>query len=112
MNPDQTQEIDKTLPKKEVSASLSGRDACLVLIYPIGPGMGQRYSLPGTPIVLGRDGACDIPINDVTVSRQHARIQRQEGGFAVVDLNSTNGTFVNDQRVASQVLQDSDSLHI
>jgi len=48
--------------------------------------------------------ACDLPIADPTVSRQHAEIEEVNGGILVRDLHSTNGTYVNGQRVAGQAL--------
>src|SRR5207237_269487 len=61
-----------TLPERLVS--MSNRNACLVHIYPTGPGMGTRYTLADSPMVLGRGSDCDVRINDHSVSRRHARI--------------------------------------
>jgi diguanylate cyclase (GGDEF)-like protein len=92
--------------------SMSHPDACLVRIYPTGPGMGARYTLTTIPIVLGRDNTCDIHVNDQSVSRRHARIQPGNDGYYAVDLKSTNGTFVNDQLATLTKLQDGDYLRI
>ena len=73
-----------TLPDRPVSTT--SRDACLVHIYPTGPGMGSRYSLTDVPLVLGRGGDCDIRIGDHSVSRRHARIQPCADGYYAVDL--------------------------
>jgi diguanylate cyclase (GGDEF)-like protein len=51
-------------------------------------------------------------MDDESVSRRHASIQEEEGGFTVLDLQSTNGTFVNEERVTSQKLKDGDYLHV
>lgn len=80
-------------PKRLVSAT---RDACLVHIYPTGSAMGSRYPLREKPLVVGRGDDCDVRITDNSVSRRHARIERDVDGFVVSDLGSTNGTFVND----------------
>jgi adenylate cyclase len=48
--------------------------------------------------------ACDLPIADPTVSRQHAELEAVQGGILVRDLHSTNGTYVNGQRVVGQAL--------
>jgi len=88
------------------------RDACVVHIYPTGPGMGTRYALADTPVVLGRGNDCDIRINDHSVSRRHARIQPGADGYYAVDLQSTNGTFVNDVAASICKLNDGDYLRV
>ena len=79
---EQTSETWVTAPDRLVSATR--RDACVVHIYPTGPGMGTRYPLGDTPVVLGRGNDCDIRINDHSVSRRHARIQPGADGFYLV----------------------------
>src|SRR5438132_4654774 len=99
-----------TAPDRLVSATR--RDACVVHIYPTGPGMGARYPLSDTPMVLGRGNDCDIRINDHSVSRRHARIQPGADGYYAVDLQSTNGTFVNDVPASICKLKDGDYLRV
>jgi two-component system cell cycle response regulator len=99
-----------TAPSRLVSATR--RDACVVHIYPTGPGMGTRYSLSDSPVVLGRGNDCDIRINDHSVSRRHARIQPGADGYYAVDLQSTNGTFVNDVVASISKLKDGDYLRV
>jgi diguanylate cyclase (GGDEF)-like protein len=72
---------------------------CLVLIYTDGPDLGKRYDLKGNSIAVGRDPASDIFIDEDTVSRRHARIEKRDGQALVVDLGSTNGTYLNDARI-------------
>ena len=92
--------------------SMTRRDACVVHIYPTGPGMGTRYTISDTPMVLGRGNDCDIRINDHSVSRRHARIQPGADGYYAVDLQSTNGTFVNDVLASICKLKDGDYLRV
>jgi len=92
--------------------SVTRRDACVVHIYPTGPGMGARYPLTDLPMVLGRGNDCDIRINDHSVSRRHARIQPGADGYYAVDLQSTNGTFVNDVPASICKLKDGDYLRV
>lgn len=99
-----------TAPERPIS--ITNRGACLVHIYPTGQGMGTRYSLSETPLVLGRGSDCDIRINDHSVSRRHARIQPMADGFMAVDLNSTNGTYVNDVPASMCKLKDGDYLRV
>ncbi len=99
-----------TAPKRLISTA--GRQACVVHIYPTGPGMGTRYALSDTPVVIGRGNDCDIHINDHSVSRRHARIQPGADGYYAVDLQSTNGTFVNDVLASICRLKDGDYLRV
>jgi diguanylate cyclase (GGDEF)-like protein len=100
-----------TTPKKLFSAS--NREACLVHIYPTGPAMGCRYPLGEKPLGLGRGDDCDIKVQDHSVSRRHAKIDPTADGYFVFDLQSTNGTFVNDQQLESpRLLHDGDYVRI
>jgi diguanylate cyclase (GGDEF)-like protein len=92
--------------------SITNRNACLIHIYPTGPTMGSRYTLSEMPIVLGRASDCDIRINDHSVSRRHARIQPGADGYYAVDLQSTNGTYVNDIPASMYRLKDGDYLRV
>jgi hypothetical protein len=59
-----------------------------------GPGAGRRIEL-GDALILGRDAAADIVLDDGQASRRHARLTPLARGVLVEDLGSTNGTFVN-----------------
>ena len=96
----------------ERPVSMTSRSACLVHIYPTGAGMGTRYPLADQPIVLGRASDCEVRINDHSVSRRHARIQPGADGYYAVDLQSTNGTYVNDVPASMYKLKDGDYLRI
>ncbi len=69
------------------------------LIVRRGPQPNQVYELNKDIVTLGRDITNDIVINDPEVSRHHLRLTRGAGGFTLEDLGSTNGTFVNGQRL-------------
>jgi predicted component of type VI protein secretion system len=64
-----------------------------------GPTPGKTFQLTGQEITIGRDPSNDITIKDPEVSRQHARLLAQAGEYVLEDLGSTNGTFVNGQRL-------------
>jgi diguanylate cyclase (GGDEF)-like protein len=87
--------------------------ACLVLIYPPGPELGKRYELASDgEIVIGRGADSDIQIDRDSVSRKHAKVQRAGSGWQVVDLGSTNGSYVNDGQITECALRDGDLLKI
>jgi hypothetical protein len=69
------------------------------LIMRAGPMPGKVFPLQKNEIYIGRDPSNDIAISDVEVSRKHARLTMQPNGFILEDLGSTNGTYVNGQRL-------------
>jgi len=83
------------------------------LVVSSGPRTGQQFGLIKGRNTIGRDGTrCDIVLDDMTVSAEHARIVFEHGQFVIYDLASLNGTFVNQQRVQRQLLMDGDSIRL
>jgi FHA domain len=71
--------------------------------------ISRQFTLP--EIVVGRDPACDLVAPDEMVSARHARLSFHHNQWWVEDLQSTNGTFLNDERVyTATVLIDGDEL--
>ncbi|HUE99751.1 MAG TPA: FHA domain-containing protein [Anaerolineales bacterium] len=70
------------------------------LIMRSGPTPGAAFRLEGDQIDVGRDSTNEVVINDAEISRRHARLTFQGGKYVLEDLGSTNGTFVNGQRLA------------
>jgi hypothetical protein len=68
------------------------------------PASGSAIEIDSERVVVGRDAKCDVVVNDVSVSRKHARIERWGSNWAVIDQRSANGTFLDGQRVAESVL--------
>ena len=112
--PNTSGDSDTSVVRRARPTTATGRvaEACLVHIYPHGASFGKRYPIGDVPLILGRDRICDIELPDHNVSRRHACLQRQPHCCSVLDLNSTNGTFVNDTRVNSCDLKNSDCLRI
>ena len=70
-------------------------------------------ALEGAGVLVGRDPRCDIVLDHPAVSRRHAVITHVEGMYFVEDLDSTNGTFLNGERVAERrEIRDGDRIHI
>jgi len=76
-----------------------------------GPGTGSEYQV-AQAVILGRLDSSDIPVKDTKASREHAKIYKQGERFAIVDLNSSNGTFVNGERVTKHMLEPGDEISI
>lgn len=64
-----------------------------------GPTPGKAYALAASEVVIGREVGNDIIISDPEVSRRHARLWAEGGNYLIEDFGSTNGTFVNGQRL-------------
>src|SRR5258708_39230721 len=68
----------------------------------------QEIELSPDPMTVGRSSACSIRIGDAGVSSKHAKIWCEDGHYFLMDLGSTNGTFVNDRDVDREELNDGD----
>ncbi len=87
----------------------SNAPGCLVRIYPT-EGLGQLFRLQDGRINVGRDPSSDLCIEEESVSRRHAFIEHADGIDTVQDLESTNGTWINDVRVLARRLEPGDRL--
>lgn len=86
------------------------RSAYLITIS--GRNVGRMHKLNVERTQLGRAPDCEILIEDEGVSRRHAMIERGQEGYVLWDNNSTNGVFVNGQKVPRHILQDGDRVQI
>jgi diguanylate cyclase (GGDEF)-like protein len=87
------------------------------LIVLAGHDFGRQYFLARGETTIGRDEDCPIRVSDARASRQHAKIVGDPGVqsgpyFRILDLDSTNGTFLNDKRIKEAVLTDGDRIRI
>ncbi len=75
---------------------------------------GPRFSLDKASLSIGRSSECDIHLEDPSVSFEHAQlnIHDEAGEVWIQDADSTNGTFVNNQKVTSRPLKHNDNINI
>jgi hypothetical protein len=105
--------ITYSLADRDGMDDLQDFGAGIVLLIRSGGGReGETIVLDADVLTIGRSPHSDLFLDDVTVSRHHARVLRDEGGFWVEDLNSLNGTYVNRKRIEQQRLFDGDELQI
>lgn len=75
---------------------------------------GHRIVVGDAPVTMGRHPTCDVVLADANVSRTHAEVRRDEQGFVVADLGSTNGTRLNGSGIGAthRVLADGDTITV
>jgi len=95
-------------PKSSLGSDCTGR---ILQIHPVDLETGL-ITLGEKSLVVGREPTSDLMISERAVSRQHAKFEKTESGFSVSDLGSTNGTWVNGERVESSSLRSGDRIRI
>lgn len=86
-------------------------EGVFVLAVTSGPASGEVYRVAKTRVVIGRTGA-DFPLNDPEISRHHCLLEVRDKFINLKDLNSTNGTFYDEERVRAAMLQDGSEFRI
>lgn len=73
---------------------------------------GESFLLEGEEVRIGRRPECQVFLDDITVSREHAVVRREGERWLIEDLGSLNGTYVNRERIERAQLEDTDELQI
>lgn len=94
-----------------VDRSAFGRHEGLFVVNH-GPKAGARYALDSDVVSVGRDPASDIFLDDITVSRHHAEVERDGARYSIRDVGSLNGTYVNRQLVDEGELNEGDEVQV
>jgi hypothetical protein len=92
--------------------ALEGLEGPALVIRSGGGRAGEHFIPQGDRTTIGRSPDCDVFLDDVTVSRNHAILARRGDRFALEDQGSLNGTYVNRHRVDTAELEDGDELQI
>ena len=95
--------------EKAIISKLEPGNAMFLILA--GPGKGSRYLLDKEELSVGREPSSDIFLDDITVSRKHARLIRK-ASFMVEDQNSLNGTYVNAKSIDKSSLKNGDEVQI
>jgi two-component system cell cycle response regulator len=92
-------------------AQVQTRKACLILLTG-GGNIGETYNLAEGETVLGRGNQAQVRIAGEGISRRHARLLQAGNQVVIEDLESSNGTFVNDERITRKELADGDKIRL
>jgi hypothetical protein len=96
----------------ELERAVASGEALAYVVLFTGGEPGRTYALKRNTILIGRADDADVHIADTSVSSNHARIVGRSEGFEIVDLDSTNGTFVAGKRVSRSSLRNGDHVTV
>jgi pSer/pThr/pTyr-binding forkhead associated (FHA) protein len=88
------------------------RQAVLRIILKFNNTVLRELKIDQDEIIIGRDASNDIQIDNMAVSREHAKIVTGPDYYFIEDLNSTNGTFVNGKKIKKKFLKEDDEISI
>jgi hypothetical protein len=108
----ETEHEEDTLTEQAAGAIEALPPGCALLVVKRGPNAGSRFLLDSDLTTAGRHPESDVFLDDVTVSRRHAEFHRQGESFAVRDVGSLNGTYVNRERIEEAALSGGDEVQI
>jgi pSer/pThr/pTyr-binding forkhead associated (FHA) protein len=105
-------DLEAAASAEEQAAIAALPSGSALLIVRRGPTVGARFLLDSAATVAGRHPEADIFLDDVTVSRRHAEIARTGTAFAIRDLDSLNGTYLDGERVSGGDLVEGSEIQI
>lgn len=94
----------------EILRAIDSQSAMFMVLS--GPGAGSRFLIDTDSTLIGRESASDIFLDDITVSRKHAIVNRETDSFVIEDQKSLNGTYVNARPVTRTSLRTGDEVHV
>ena len=97
---------------RDPDVRVDGVEGPALVVRSGGGRQGEHFVPSGERTTIGRSPDCDVFLDDVTVSRNHAVLLAGDGEFTIEDQGSLNGTYVNRRRVDSSPLHDGDELQI
>lgn len=100
--------VGEPLDLTGVSGPSSSKRACLVQYS--GSQVGKRYILDENEMIIGRHEGVNIQVNDLSVSRRHARACQKGSAWEIEDLGSANGSFVDEKRIKKNLLKHGDMI--
>ena len=98
--------------KSAIEAVLNGAPDKAMVVVHRGANKGSRYLISEERTSIGRSPESEIFLDDVTVSRSHAVIEHNGSAFALNDLGSLNGTYINNQSLKTSPLTSGDEIQI
>ncbi|MBU1220610.1 GGDEF domain-containing protein [Myxococcota bacterium] len=106
-----TEETTQIVSLNSLRGSRKKAYACLIVIS--GTAVGQMFRIEEDEMTIGRSHANTVPLLEEGVSRSHCRLINLPGGEVMLeDLNSTNGTYVNSDKISRRLLQDGDKIQV
>ena len=107
-----TQAFDAAEVDELVREPVEGLEGPALVVRSGGGRAGESFPLTRARTRVGRSPDCEIFLDDVTVSRNHAELAEENGSFFVEDKGSLNGTFVNRRRIERAPIENGDELQI
>jgi FHA domain len=103
--------VDGNTESQRIEPKVGDENQRAHVVMIAGSNAGASYPIKGT-LSFGRAESNGVSLQDAKVSRQHAQIQQQGSEYVLVDLNSSNGTYANGQRIEEHVLSNGDEIQI
>ena len=106
--------ITESTPEEQqvLNEVMNGSGESAMVFIHRGPSRGARFLITSTGATIGRSPSSDIFLDDVTVSRSHASINREGSAFIFTDAGSLNGSYINNQQASTHSLVTGDEIQI